>query len=287
MGTRTVLIATLGGQPQVVTFALDALLARGEKVQEVVVVHLGSPRYRQAFQQLAWEFPGDRYNGQTCHFRGVPVRAEDRVLGDVRTTVDADAVWQTMHSLVRTVKATGAHIHLLPTGGRRMMALLTVSAALLQLDHGDHVWHLYTPHELQEAASGGAIMHASPDGGIELMRVPIAPLGAYFPQIRTLAGASPQQVLAEQTRWLGAEDRQRCQAVVGRLSKRQLEVLHAFAEGLAPQLVAARLTISLKTVDSHKTVILAECRNAWSIAEDGRMTYHFLREKFGRYFQVG
>lgn len=47
------------------------------------------------------------------------MRVEDQVLGDIRTTADADAVWQTMHSLVRMVKATGARIHLLPTGGRR------------------------------------------------------------------------------------------------------------------------------------------------------------------------
>jgi CRISPR-associated protein Csx14 len=34
------LIATIGGQPQVVTFALDALLAQGEEIAEVYIVHL-------------------------------------------------------------------------------------------------------------------------------------------------------------------------------------------------------------------------------------------------------
>lgn len=40
------MIATLGGQPQVITFALDALLNRGEQIVEVVVLHLAPPRIR-------------------------------------------------------------------------------------------------------------------------------------------------------------------------------------------------------------------------------------------------
>ena len=43
--------------------------------------------------------------------------------------------------------------------------------------------------------------------------------------------------------------------------------------------------VTVKTVDAHKTVILDECRNAWTLQEGGWLTYHFLREKFGRYFE--
>lgn len=48
------LIVTLGGQPQVITFALDALLAQGEAISDVYVLHLSfaNPRTRQAWQRL-------------------------------------------------------------------------------------------------------------------------------------------------------------------------------------------------------------------------------------------
>ena len=39
---QTTLIATLGGQPQVVTFALDALLSRGVLITQVIVLHFNS-----------------------------------------------------------------------------------------------------------------------------------------------------------------------------------------------------------------------------------------------------
>ena len=58
------------------------------------------------------------------------------------------------------------------------------------------------------------------------------------------------------------------------------------AAGQSPQEAAETLYVTVKTVHAHKTVILSECRNAWELLEDARLDYHFLREKFGRYFQA-
>lgn len=284
MQPATVLVATLGGQPQVVTFGLDALLAQGVTVDEVVVVHLAGPRYRQAFRRLAEAFPGDRYAGRPCHFRGVAVQAQGRPLDDVRTTAHGDAAWRTMHELIAALKASGVRLHLLLAGGRRLLALMAVSAALLHLEHGDKVWHLYTPDALQEAARHGALLHVGPADGVQLIEVPLAPLGAYFPGIRPLLGAAPADVIAERTRWLDRAEQERCRAVLARLSPRQRDVLRAFAEGLTPGEVAGRLSVTVGTVDAHKTAILDECRNVWELPLGRRLDYHFLRDKFERHF---
>jgi CRISPR-associated protein Csx14 len=282
--TSTVLVATLGGQPQVVTFGLDLLLAQGVPVDEVAVLHLAGPRYRRAYRRLAEAFPGDRYGERAIHLRGVPVQREGRALDEIRDTADADAVWRTVHELIATLKARGLRLHLLLIGGRRLMALMAVSAALLYLEHGDRVWHLYTPDAMAEAACDGALLHVPADAGVQLIEVPLVPLGAYFPGIRPLLSASPAEVIAARTRWLDEVEQARCQAVLSRLSERQAEVLRAFAGDLTPGQVAERLAVTLKTVDSHKTVILAECRIAWNLPEAERLSYHWLREKFGRYF---
>jgi len=63
-------------------------------------------------------------------------------------------------------------------------------------------------------------------------------------------------------------------------SLRQRDTLLAFARGLTPQDVAEHLHVSLSTVNSHKTAILAECRIAWQLAEEARLDYRFLRERF-------
>ena len=287
--TGSTLVATMAGGPQVVTFALDQLLQRGEVIEEVIVVHLSpqmDPLTGQALVKLAAEFPDDHYLGRACRLRLFPIRQGGKRLDDIRDDAAINVAWSAIYELIASLKTQGRHLHVCITGGRRMLALLAMSAAMLHFDHHDRLWHMYTPSEFLEQARDGAIMHARLEDGVQLLQVPVVPWGAYFPALRALAQASPMEVVAAQTRWLDSAERARCRAVVERLTPRQLDVLRAFAAGQSPQEAAETLYVTVKTVHAHKTVILSECRNAWELPEDPRLGYHFLREKFGRYFQA-
>jgi len=279
----------MAGGPQVVTFALDELLRRGEVIHEVIVVHL-SPQadslVGQALTKLTAEFPDDHYAGRPCRLRFFPIRKDSKRLDDIHDDAAVNVAWSAIYELIASLKTQGRHLHVCITGGRRMLALLAMSAAMLHFDHRDRLWHMYTPYEFLERARDGAIMHARPEDGVRLLQVPLVPWGAYLPALRALAQASPMEVVAAQTRWLDSAERARCRAVVEHLTPRQLDVLRAFADGQSPQEVAETLCVTVKTVHAHKTVILSECRNGWEFPEDARLDYHFLREKFGRYFQA-
>ncbi len=76
-GYKHTLVATLGGQPQIVTFTLDLLLKRGIPIYEVIVVHpAASPYIQQSLERLNAEFVGDRYifegRSLTIHLRATP-----------------------------------------------------------------------------------------------------------------------------------------------------------------------------------------------------------------------
>ncbi len=281
MSPKTVMIATLGGQPQVVTFALDALLARGESVEEVYVLHLAAdqPNVRQSLARLAQEFANDRYADRPCRFRRVALTAGASTLADIRSAADAEVTLQTVRDLLASLKVQGCRLHLCISGGRRMIGLLVMSTAMLLCDHQDVLWHMHTPDDFRSRASGGAIMHARPEDGVQMIQVPMAPWGAYFPALRQMAMA-PQAAIAQQMSALAAANNPHCREVYDRLSERQRAVLVAFAGGHTPQEVAERLHISLSTVNTHKTAILAECRNAWALDEGARLDYRFLREQF-------
>lgn len=285
---RNVLLSTMGGQAQVVTFALDELLSRGEEIEQVVVLHLSpeDPRVQQALVQLGQAFAGDFYAhaGRACRFRHVLIRDGDRPLVDIRSEADATATWRTVHEIMATLKSQGWRVHLCLAGGRRMIGLLAFSAAMLVFDHYDRVWHMYTPREFLARAQDGAILHARPEDGVRLIQVPLLPWGAYFPALRALTQATPAQVIAAQTHWLDQAERARCRAVVEQLTPRQKEVLQALAAGYNLQEVAEQLCVTVKTVHAHKTVILDVCRNVWELPEDQRLSYYFLREKFGPYW---
>lgn len=282
------MIATLGGQPQVLTFALDELLARGEAVDQVAAVHLApaTPAMQQSLARLAAAFAGGCYAGRPCLLRQVLIHDGATPLADIADERAAEATWQTLHRLIGQLKAEGRRLHLVVTGGPRLIGLLAMSAATLLFDHQDRLWHLFTPRPLRQEASGGAILHVGPDAGVRLIQAPLAPWGAYFPALRLLASATSSEVLATQARWMDEGEQARCQAVAARLTGRQVEVLRAFAAGLNPQEVAERLSVSLKTVDSHKTAILDQCRIAWGLAEGERLTYHDLRRRFERYYSA-
>lgn len=284
---NSTLVATMAGGPQVVTFALDELLRRGEVIEEVIVVHLSpqdDPLTGQALSKLAAEFLDDRYAGRPCRLRFFPIRQGNRRLEDIRDDAAVNAAWSSIYELIATLKAEGRRLHVCIAGGRRICALVAMSAAMLHFDHYDRMWHLYTPAEFIERARDGRVMHARPEDGVRLLQVPVVPWGAYFPTLRALAQATPLEAVAAQTRWLDSRERTRCRAVIERLTPRQLDTLRALAAGQSPQEAAEALCVTVKTIHAHKTVILQECRNAWELSPEARLDYHFLRDKFGRYF---
>lgn len=274
----------MGGQAQVVTFALDALLAMGEEIATVLVLHLSpdASRVRQALAQLSAEFTGERYQGRALVFRHLPIQARGRPLPAIRDGQEAEAVWTMVRDLLAELKRTGQQLHICVAGGPRLLALTLTSAAMLQCDHRDCLWHLYTPRSFIKQARDGAILHAPPEAGVRLVPVPIVPWGAYFPALRTLS-----QPVAPSALPLDPTDVARCAAVWERLTGRQREVVQVLAHGAPPQEAAERLCITLGTLDTHKTEVFAECRVAWELPDRTRLTYHFLREKFRPWMALG
>lgn len=284
------LLATLGGQPQVVTFTLDLLLQRGSHISEVIVVHPApfDPHLQHSLRCLNAEFANNCYqfNGQSfrCHFYSHILQHHDQPLGDIVDSLCADGVVDTIYSLIRSLKQQGRSIHLSITGGRRMMSSLAVSAALLHFKHTDHIWHIYTPEELRKQANVGALMHVPPGRSVNLIEVPFVPWGTYIAGLPQ-PGESAQAARTSQFAQAKAQQHSHCATVMKKASKREQEVLRLFAEGLRPQEVATRLDRTVKTIDTYKTRLLEYCHEVWDIERSIRLDYHFLYEKFSSYFE--
>jgi CRISPR-associated protein Csx14 len=278
-----ILLATLGGQPQVVTFTLDLLL-KTYPITNVIVLHPRpvEERLQHSLACLRKEFTNDYYQAgkRVIHLRSHVLQYEGKPLDDIRNDQHADGVLDTIHHLITNLKRQGYRIHLSVSGGRRSMALLALSVATLNFDRHDRIWHIYTPQELQEQARSGRIMHVGPDAGVSLIQEPFLPLGTYIypsdPSFRTAQ--------TERRSQMDAQDRAACENVEKAVSPAQLKVLKALSKGLRPQQVSEQLGISLKTVHSHKTILLRHCVNAWNISPDERLDYHFLHVKFAGYF---
>ena len=298
----TALIATLGGKPQIVTFAVDELLRQGVSLQRVYAVHLApsDPVIQRSLTLLSQEFeqyapyaqrqPGPlRFVSFTVRERPSETLAAlhdatgGRAIERIDDLATPSAIWLTVHRLIATLKREGVAIILLVTGGPRMIGLQALSAASLLFDMHDQCVHLYTPPELRDRAGRGDILHRSPDDPpVRLVHVPLLPINMIAPNLQEAALASPRDVLEGGKGQLSRGDAQRAQQVVGRLTPRQRDVLREFArDGATSATVAQRLHITPATLDSHKARIYEECRIAWELPPGARLTHRFLYEKFG------
>jgi CRISPR-associated protein Csx14 len=273
------MLATLGGQPQVVTFTLDLLLRNHFPIREVFVIHpkATDPRIQHALDCLKDEFIDNRYHIDDrtvieCRFSSQVLRLDGTPLEDIVDETSANGAHQTIYGLIRELKQHRHRImHLSATGGRRIMSLLAVAAAQLTFNHMDHIWHIHTPHEFRQLANEGAIMHASPEDGVRLIEVPFVPWGYYFPHLPQSSDISFP---------VDPEEQKRCTRVINSLTESQRKTLRAFARGLNRTQAADELSLSVKTIDTHKTAIYEACRLEWSQPIDT----HFLKDHFARYF---
>lgn len=281
---RHILLATLGGQPQIVTFTLDLLLQVPYPISSVIVLHpeASQTRLRHALEFLRAEFPGNYYKAanRTIHFQSQVLELDGTSLDDIRENAHVDGTLNTIHRLIGDLKRQECHIHLSVSGGRRLMSLLAVSVASFNFDHHDHIWHLYTPEAIKKEANEGKIMHMPDDVGIKLLHSPFPSLGAYvYNPLQSFRNAQETDRLQRE-----AQEHLCCTQVEKQATPAQRKVLQAFAKGLRPPQVAAELTIAQVTVNTHKTALLDYCHSAWNIPLHERLDYHFLRAKFASYF---
>jgi CRISPR-associated protein Csx14 len=175
-----------------------------EAVDQVVAVHLApaTPAMQQSLARLAAAFAGGRYAGRPCPLRSLLIHdgpaaphsaSLQEVVAEITDERAAEATWQTLHRLIGQLKAEGRRLHLVVTGGPRLIGLLAMSAATLLFDHQDRLWHLYTPRQLRQEASGGAILHVGPDAGGAADPGAAGAVGRLFPGA---AGADPGQLAA-------------------------------------------------------------------------------------------
>ena len=80
------LIATLGGQPQVVTLTLDLLHRRGERIDEVIAVFPGGNARDKATHRRSQEAIQPSFRSLHIRYRPRPIdTARGRPLGDIQS----------------------------------------------------------------------------------------------------------------------------------------------------------------------------------------------------------
>ncbi len=254
----SVMIATLGSEPQVITIVLDLLAERGISVRRMVILH-NDPSQEPTLSSLTTlrkELDANpRYPGLKWH--GVILRdGQGNPIQDITTPEHAQAVFKAIYRAVEEAKREGLTVHLSAAGGRKAMAMYAALTAQLLFDIHDRLWNLVsTPALLSERR-----LHPRP-GEASLLPVPVLPwrIG-----------------LTEKTRFLHQV-----------LTPAEAEVLELVArERLTDKEVAARRYTTNKTTSDHLSVIYSKLHTFLGLRDDVRVDKRTLIAEFSPYFEV-
>ncbi len=239
----SVLISTLGAEPQVVTLTLDALLHRGERISRLYVVHTDAsiPPIKGAKSKLDEIFVGSNRYPMLLYVPHLLSGPQD-ALRDVATADEILLAYQSLYRLLRQQKQAGCRVHLCLAGGRKTMTSFALAAAQVVLSTQDRVWHLISPPPLIASQT----MHAPHPSDVQLVSVPLLHPG----KLQTEDGA--RKATAFLTLLTPAE--------------RELATL-LVREGLSNDLLADRLGKSTKTVANQLSSIYSKLRDHYLLEE--------------------
>jgi len=266
----TTLIATVGAKPQLVTLALDLLLAQGKLVRQVVVIHttLDRPETRASIARLGGEFalayPGVRLRPVClCDEAGEP-------LDDVTSEPAIREAFRVLYHEIRVAKSAGQRVHLSIAGGRKTLAVYGMAAAQLLFDAGDAAWHLDSDPQVVQSKT----LHAGP-GQTRLTPVPVLRWSQVSPTLIGLAQIDdPFDAVQTQERRLREHAARRAQEfVTGALSPAEREAAELVVrEGLTNQQIGERLCRSHRTVGNQLSAAYAKLKDFYELPEADRHT---------------
>lgn len=276
------LVATLGTQPQVVTIALDLLLRRGERVDEVVVIHTSSPQpgrahdpMRACLAALEREFPGRAFYGylqHPCRYRLMGLAVGGRPIEDVRNEAEARAAMTAIFREVQAIKQRGLVVHLSIAGGRKSMAVYGMATAQLLFDSHDRLWHVFSSPVFE--ASGA--MHPQGPDDADLVRIPVLPISTVFPgMVSLLTSPDPLAILDNKLLLMDLEGRRQREAFLRQLTDAERRLVDALMAPLArhgrppdDRELARQLIVAPHTITKRFSDIYAKLRAHIGVLED-------------------
>lgn len=263
----SVLVATLGTEPQIVSLA-TALLLQQEPLAAVVVLHTaaGVPPMKDALPALQAVFGAQP--------DWPPLRLEALPLDDVLTPADLDLFGERLYQVLRGWVTQPARVHLLLAGGRKSMALVGMSVAQLVLGPDDHLWYLHSDEALRQAGR----MLPAVDDQVTLVPIPLPRLAVAPPAFtRALQAPTRADALAALD---GQHVDQLCYFLEHELTPAERELaLLVGKELLTAEQMAVRLHKSSKTITNQLNSIYSKLESVFGLTPDVGLKREFLRRE--------
>jgi CRISPR-associated protein (TIGR02584 family) len=264
----SVLIATLGSKAQIITLTLDLLRQQDALPPEVVVVHTWRDRFEtaQALSRLQADLP---LTYPQITYRSLELCDESGPLQDVTAPQEVECAFRALYAEVRAAKLADRAVHMQIAGGRRTLTVFGMATAQLLFNESDHLWHLSSHPALEESGR----LHAEPNEWARLIPIPVVLWGRLSPVFEELSTVADPFEATERLRQYRLREKWDAARtfVLGSLSGAEQRVVELLArEGLPDAEIAARLSISPRTVERHLGDIYLKAAAHWDVPNVNR-----------------
>ena len=270
---QSVLIATLGAEPQVIALAAQLLqqqLSPTTPLCGVVVVHTDPayPPIAAALPAVATAFANQP--------AWPPLYTQPIAIADVLTPAEFSRYTDALYGVVRRWLGDGYCVHLLLAGGRKSMAMLGMSVAQLLLGPADRVWYLHSAEPLRLART-----HLlQPGDAVQLIPIPLPQQHAAPPIFRRHFQAESMD--RAQVELAAEQAAQRRHFVEHELTAAERTVAAlVVAEVTTVAAIAAQLHKSPKTVTNQLNSIYGKLESYFGLQPDVGVKREVLRRELG------
>lgn len=265
---QSLLIATLGSKPQLVTLALDCLQKMREGLDRILVIHASVTRQetRLALEKIEADL---RQRNPQLEFRPVELSDSGKVLMDITSPEEVEAAFRTLYAEIRQAKLDEKKIHMLIAGGRRTLTVAGMATAQILFDDEDRLWHLASHPDLE--ASGR--LHAGEGEWSRLIPIPVIPWGRLSPVFDVLRAVDDPFVAAQKLSDLRLREQwdQARIFVLAHLSSAEKNVVELLVrDGLNQNEIAEKLSLSARTVEQHLRSAYHKAKEHWDLENDVR-----------------
>jgi CRISPR-associated protein Csx14 len=262
---KSILIATLGSKPQIITLSVDCLINSNQTPDDVIVIHTTRQRLEttRALQLLQHEF-AITYAG--ISLTPMELSHQGKALLDVTSPEEVQLAFQSIYSQVRAAKLEGNQIHFQIAGGRRTLSVFGMAVAQMLFDDQDHLWHLSSHASLEDSGS----LHAGPDEWARLIPIPLVTWGGLSPVFDALREVENPLEAANTLSRLRLKEQWDAARVfaISRLSPAERTAVQILVrDGLNQAEIAARIGISPRTVEQQLRSAYRKAADHWQLED--------------------
>lgn len=262
------MVATLGSEPQVITLSVEVMVRNmGLLLDKLIVIHTSTanPTIDLAVRKLKEELVETKaLLGREIEVLFEPVMMGGALVEDFKSEEDIMALMGTMYKVMVDLKRKAYQVHLLISGGRKVMGNVGVVLAQLLMEEGDKVWYLISDDRVLFSKSfhlGG-----TETGEVRLISVPIVHWYTLPSALRgLLIYDDPKAALAKQEEIRKNEYKSKVERFLKNLTPAEREVVSLMAKGLSSKQIAAKLHKSDSTVCNQLKSVYQKYRDLFGV----------------------